>query len=191
MVAARTGLTALAAPKAKASPAKVTRSADDQVSLNPAATALSSLIDLAKKVPAVKRTSDEAKYARDNLVRNAFVHVIDLLEKNPSYTMECWSWLDTRIHGAAERPDDRWDESYVNWVKVVELVRPRPWKMCWWCLVGSSPPYPLRNSGRPIRFMSRFPVVFLSSACVPGWSVALKLSSGHASTLFIRSGPGP
>lgn len=91
------------------SPQKVRRAAEDEISLTPLAAQQNALSDSAKNVPPVKRTNDEAKFARGSLVRNAFVHVIELY-KSPSYTMEAWSWLDSHIHGSTERPDDSWGE---------------------------------------------------------------------------------
>lgn len=113
-MAPRRGLAAL-----KPSPSKTTVASDDQVSLNPDAAAQSQLSDLAKKVPQVRRSGDETQYARDLLVRNALAHVIDLLSKKPSYTLECWSWLDGKIHGNNNTAQDQWGDSYTNWVKAL------------------------------------------------------------------------
>lgn len=122
----------------KPSPSKAAAAAEDQVSLNPEAAAQAQLSDLAKKVPQVRRSGDEAQYARDVLVRNALVHVIDLLSKNPSFTLECWSWLDGKIHGGNQTAQDQWDESYTNWVKAL------------WCEMGVGSDVSGRCFGAPL-----------------------------------------
>lgn len=102
--------------RSKVSPSKA-KAPEDAISVNPDKAAASQLSDMAKRVPVVKRTGDEAKYNRALLARNALIHATDLLEKNPSMTLETWSWLDGKINGKHDTSDDFWDDSYSNWVK--------------------------------------------------------------------------
>lgn len=76
--------------------------------------------DIAKKVPQVKRSGDEAKYASDCLTRNAFVRAVELMERNPHVIMECWAWLDTKVNGQSGANDNQvWDKCVTHWSKAL------------------------------------------------------------------------